>query len=219
MQHSNQITQVLQYLIKHNLTMEEAGLLYSIYTRSEVPEDTQFLKLSQTYYRSQQYYDQLQNPTGIPWSQIIQKLERDGFLLTYPGHAIKGMDGNYKLNTAKMEVTDKFRATIINNNREQLWNYYVEEIYGPYIVVNGEKINTVLPDHGQSYDQLLELFWSRCNNGMNSAFEDLCRNTLDYFEAFSRNIKISRFLKDYEANMMALRAEQKGKGSTYTNTY
>jgi len=75
----------------------------------------------------------------------------------------------------------------------------------------------MLPDKGQTLEQVKDLFWKICKNGLVSAFDELCVNTEAYFKEFERNIKVNRFLENYDGLIMTLKMKQ--RESKYNNSY
>lgn len=187
------------------MTADEFLLLYTVYIRHESPENQEVLKLATAYYGAFNYYDQKGHPFQIAWSTIVQKLVRDGYLISYPGHSRPGPDSQYHIDTGRLEVTDKFKKTILDDDREKWWDHFIA-IFPATITINGLSISTLLPDKGsgQTYEDMKELFWKICGNGLMFKIGQVLVLTEEYFQLFDTPIKVCTYLNNFEGNMKAL---------------
>jgi hypothetical protein len=212
-----ELNRYLKYLKNTNLTAEEFLLLYTIYNRNEFPENTSILELSDLYYKRFQFYDREEQPTGISWEKMLSKLIREGHVIAYPKYISK--NGNdYFLNLTKLAVTDKFKETIFTSDKDGWWKDFVEA-YGTYFVINNQRVSTLMSDEGETLEDIKNKFWALCQNGNKYYCMKVVETTRAFVKAFSNNRKITRYLNDYEANMMALdeyKANKKKLNSQWT---
>ncbi|PRY38527.1 hypothetical protein CLV58_109254 [Spirosoma oryzae] len=214
---SNEISHLIGYLLKTELTVEEAMLLYTIYIQKESPDPALIKQLTQ-YYGRFMYYDQKGQPIGIPWSRIIHKLADEGYLITYPGYNRPGPTGNFKLHLECLDVTEKFKSTILDSDREKWWDYFVK-LYGYDMIINGQSIMTTLPEKGQTLDDVKELFWNVCGQGSMYKIGELMEITDKWLEYFPKNIKINRYLESFDAIKMAVLQKESEADKSWTGSY
>lgn len=206
MKYQNEIVRLFQYMNETKLTMEEVILLYTVYIKSEVGDDVDFLSEAKKYYDRFDYYDKDNQKIVVPWVNIVPKLEREGYLITYPGYNKRGDNNNFKLNISKMEVTDKFKSTILDSDREKWWVDLVK-LWGHKINIQDKSVDTTLPDRGESIEDVKKRFWNLCGNGVMWKIGEFFTKTEQYVEYLGANMKITTYLKNYDNMMLTLQME------------
>lgn len=211
------LTRYLVYLKATDLTAEEFLLLYTVYNRTEFPDNVKMLELSNYYYARFQFYDREEQSTSISWEKMLARLIKTGFITAYPKYIVK-QGNDYFLNLTKLSVTDKFKTTLFTTDKDGWWKDFIE-VYGTYFMIGDSRVSTLMSNQGETLDDIKNKFWALCQNGnVNFCFQVL-ENTRAYVKAFGNNRKITNYLNDYEACMLTLdefRRNKKALDSKWT---
>ena len=192
-----------KYLANTGLMIEEFKLLNTIYVRNKYPENIDLLRESNLYYTRHNFYDRDgNNPIPISWYQMIEKLKRDGFLITYPNY-VTHEDGKHNIDFLRIEVTDKFLETIFAKEVDTWWQDF-KEIYGTVMRVNGNPVSTLTGDKGETQDEVKAKWLELVGNGDMALLMKMQETTEDYIRIFGTTRKIISYLRNYDALMESL---------------
>ncbi|GAB3975553.1 hypothetical protein GCM10028806_33370 [Spirosoma terrae] len=214
------LLRLFKYAKVTELTLEEHCLLYTVYVRNQFPDQSELLELANWYYNRFHFYDRSQQPTNISWGQMIEKLIRDEYLIGYPGYAKVGKNGRQEFDMRKLEATDKFKETIIDDDREKWWNLFLG-IYGTsfWMAKENKPVSTLTTPKEVTMEDVKSKFWTLCGNGSKYHIGLLLENVEDYVTLFNNNMSIYNFLRQYDSLMISLRAHRATQeSSTYNNS-
>jgi len=154
---------------------------------------------------------------GMTWETMVDSLVTRGFLDAYP-HYKKKREGQLYIDLTRLEVTDKFKDTLFDGDREKWWNHFMAT-YGYTSYRNGKEYNTLWIDKQYSMEDVKAKFWALCQNGNMHDIGYVLTKTEEYVEVFGNNLTVFQFLRDFEGIMERLEkyqeAEQRRRSKSY----
>ncbi len=204
----HQIYKVSQRL---ELQIEEIVFLYTIYCRTNNPEDTELSDYFSWYLKRFKYYNRNgEKSIPIQWYDMIEKLEEENFIEVYFTQEEREKK---KISIDKIRLTNKFKDSFMTDDVDTWWNHFVD-LFKEYaaksdkgmLVVIGTSTPILLPEKGDarvnSLEAMKKYFWNyHCGGGDRFKIGKFLEDTESYLKDVGANVKVSNYLVNYDSIM------------------